>query len=144
MNIPGSLACVCLACLPLCASAAELALRIEGVQAMTGTLRIAVYDREQDWLTSRTATARVVDLAGRERVAGAVELVLEGLPDASVAVALFHDRDGDGELDRGLFGLPAEPVAFSGSHRWKIPPPYAEAAIVLRQTEPITLALRLR
>jgi uncharacterized protein (DUF2141 family) len=131
---------------PVHLPAAELVVRIHGIEENTGALRIAVYDQARAWLTSDVAAARVIDL--HDLTAGAdgttYEVVLRAMPAGRLAIAVFHDRDGDGRLGRGLFGVPAEPVAFSGRHRWKIPPGFEEAAFSLQEQQPTTVAMRLR
>lgn len=40
-------------------------------------------------------------------------LVLKGVTPGHYAAQLFHDENGNNKLDRGLFGIPKEGVAFS-------------------------------
>lgn len=45
------------------------------------------------------------------------------------AVACFHDRNGSGTLDFGLFGIPSEPTVASNHARGFLgPPSFADAA----------------
>jgi len=41
-----------------------------------------------------------------------------GLPNnGSYTIAMFHDVNGNGELDKGVFGQPTEPYGFSNNAR---------------------------
>lgn len=132
-------------CLPGFAAAAELALRIEGLESMDGSVRVALYGQEENWLSSHTLDARVVPLNGRASSNGAprLELTFVDLPAGPLAVAAFHDRDADGDLDSGFMGLPAEPMGFSAPHHWKIPPDFAEAAVMLNEVKPAFVVVHL-
>lgn len=45
--------------------------------------------------------------------AGVTEVVVPGVPAGRYAVQATHDENGNGKVDRGLFGIPKEGVAFS-------------------------------
>lgn len=42
-------------------------------------------------------------------------LTFKNLPVGTYALRLFHDVDGNGELNTNLFGIPTEPYAFSNN-----------------------------
>lgn len=44
---------------------------------------------------------------------GVLDIRLENVPAGKYALSVFHDRDGDNELDTGLFGAPTEPLGLS-------------------------------
>jgi uncharacterized protein (DUF2141 family) len=44
---------------------------------------------------------------------GMVSVVVRGVPPGRYAVQAFHDANGNGEVDRGLFGIPKEGLGFS-------------------------------
>jgi uncharacterized protein (DUF2141 family) len=54
-------------------------------------------------------------------------LHLAGLPSGDYAIALFHDENGNGKLDRRL-GIPSEGVGFSRNPRLMFGPPRFDAA----------------
>lgn len=51
---------------------------------------------------------------------GRASLVFRGLPYGAYAVVLFHDVNGNGDLDHNFFRLPAEPLGFSGKYRFTL------------------------
>ncbi len=49
------------------------------------------------------------------------------------AIAVFHDANGNGRLDRSLIGLPGEPYGFSNDVGRHGPPDFGAARIVVRE-----------
>lgn len=69
-------------------------------------------------------------------------IVLEAPGPGYYAVRVFHDADGDGELDRGLFGEPREGFGFSRDPRLSFgPPDFADVAF--RVSGPTRVAVRM-
>ena len=87
-----------------------------------GTVYLALYDDAEDWMRSpaRRAMAPVSD-------ASQLEFVFEDIEAGTYAVALYHDLDGNGELDTGTFGIPTEPIGFSNDARGQFGPPGFDA-----------------
>lgn len=48
---------------------------------------------------------------------GKVTLVFPNVKPGNYAVIVFHDENGNNDLDHNLFRLPAEPLGFSGGFR---------------------------
>lgn len=44
---------------------------------------------------------------------GKAQFSFDGIADGDYAVVVFHDANGNGEIDHGLFGLPVEALGFS-------------------------------
>ena len=64
--------------------------------------------------------------------AGVTMLTMRGIPPGRYAVQLFHDENGNGKVDRGLFGIPKEGVGFSNDAPIRLgPPKFADAAIAI-------------
>jgi uncharacterized protein (DUF2141 family) len=60
--------------------------------------------------------------------AGTVIIRIEGVPDGLYAAQLFHDENGNGKTDQGLFGIPKEGVGFSNDAPIRLSPPrFADA-----------------
>nr|NJM03369.1 DUF2141 domain-containing protein [Desulfobacula sp.] len=57
------------------------------------------------------------------------------LPCGEYAVKVFHDENGNGELDKRVFGIPAEAYGFSNDARGTMgPPEYEKTAFQLDST----------
>jgi uncharacterized protein (DUF2141 family) len=77
--------------------------------ADTGRVMIALFDSEAAYNGGAPMRQAMVEASG-PRVA-----VFDDLPSGRYAARLFHDVDGDGQMDTNPFGLPVEPYAFSNN-----------------------------
>ena len=48
---------------------------------------------------------------------------INDVPAGTYAIAVFHDENGNNELDTNMFGVPKEPVAFSKAKMKLFGPP---------------------
>jgi uncharacterized protein (DUF2141 family) len=63
---------------------------------------------------------------------------------AEYAVAVFHDENGNNQLDRGLFGIPTEGTGASNdASGFMGPPPYHGARFVIPPVAEHTLTIRV-
>ncbi len=75
---------------------------------------------------------------------GTTIVIVPGVPPGRYASQVFHDRNGNGKIDRGLFGIPKEPVGFSNDAPTHMAPPKWDAAVFAHGAEPQRIALTLR
>jgi uncharacterized protein (DUF2141 family) len=88
------------------ADAATLTIRATGIASSDGMLYAGICDKSFEEATCPY----------RDRVkakAGSVEFRVENVKPGNYAIAVFHDLNGNGKLDRNLIGLPSEPYGFS-------------------------------
>ena len=104
-----ALPALALAALPLAARSAELDLKVENVKP-GGDLMIAVYGSAADY---RKAAVKEIKVSAGDNPAS-VHIALDA---GDYAIALYHDRNGNGKLDSNLLGVPTEPYGFSGDAR---------------------------
>lgn len=99
---------------------AILRLEIKNIEKAKGYIWVGIYDSEKSFLDKEQATA--VEGKPIERV-GDLQIDIKDLPYGTYAVAIFHDINGNGELDQGMFGVPKEPYAFSQplKSKWRAP-----------------------
>ena len=88
----------------------------------TGKIHVAVYRDGDDFPNEKLM---VKNLLG-EGVDGKCELQFEEIPFGAYAVAIYQDVNGNGKLDKGMFGIPDEPFAFSNNFRPKFGGPSFE------------------
>ena len=64
---------------------------------------------------------------------GTVSCVFEHVPEGRVAIAVMHDANQNGALDRSLLGFPTEGFAFSRDARPGTfsPPSFEDAAVAV-------------
>ncbi len=95
---------------------------IAGVEARTGYIRAALYsDGGWEQRPVHTVTVAVGE--------GAPVLELQAPGEGRYAIRLFHDVDGDGELDSNLMGFPTEPYGTSNDAPPRFGPPAFDDAV---------------
>lgn len=114
----------------------DLSVTVENVQSAEGTVRIGLFTNEEEFLTT---TLRNGDLD----VQGSTSTyVFKGLPKGTYAISLFHDENGNGELDSNFMGIPKEPYAFSNNAKGMFgPPSFEECKFQLEYSMAITIKL---
>ncbi len=124
---------------PLGAAAGELAITVHGLDPVSGSVHYAVYNRPEAFPKRDQRFAK-----GQVLVRGdSVIIMVPNLPPGHYAVAVFHDENGNGEFDQGLFGIPLERYGFSNDARGFLGPPDFEAARIElgKTTRRITITL---
>ena len=100
------------------------------LETTEGEVRFALFDTPDSHLGKATqAVAVKVDEApiGKDHTRIA-SWVIEELPHGDYSLAIYHDENGNGRLDRKIFGLPAEPYGFSNDVRIRFGPPSWKAS----------------
>jgi len=118
---------ICTALLALTAAAplahaADLTVRIDNVRGSQGQLMVAVYD------SAATFLRRPLRELGTAANAGTTTLVVKDLAPGEYAVAIYHDANGNGKMDRNMMGIPLEPFAFGNDAQGTMGPPSFDAA----------------
>lgn len=112
------------------ANAATLALEVgSGIRAGE-TVLVSVYDSEANWMQKPAQSVRAQAPADLGKP-GVHTLTIDALPPGRYAAMAFVDRNGNGKLDRGMFGRPTEPYGFSNGGGSFGPPNFADAAFEL-------------
>ena len=97
---------VCASALCIAASlpavAANITLKINEVYDKGGEIRIAVFDSEESF---RKKPVRAIKLPA---VQGEMLIPINDLPAGKYGIMLFHDTNGNEELDTNLMGIPKE------------------------------------
>ena len=109
------------------AGSATLIVEVEGLKDDRGRLHASLYASEEGFPTKPEKALRHVDAP---IVAGKARVVFEGLRPGGYAVAAYHDENGDGKLDTGFLGIPAEGLAASNDAKGFMGPPSFEKARV--------------
>ena len=109
----------------------NLKLIVRGFEHNQGKLKAALYNQGDHWLETA--------YKGRDTViynTGEVILLFTEVPAGEYAISLFHDENGNGELDTGTFGIPTEDYAFSNNAKGTFgPASYEDAAFSISDTE---------
>lgn len=107
-------------------SAADLSVVVKGVRNGDGRVLVAVCTAA----TFLTPDCALHASASASR--GTVTVVVPDVPPGRYAVQSFHDENGNKSVDRGLFGIPLEGIAFSNDAPIRFgPPDYKVAEITV-------------
>ncbi len=120
------------------ASAAQhtLRMKIKGVETTEGKVSAALYTDQNSFLKFD----KVFKAVSAKAEKGVTTLVVEDIPDGNYAIAVFHDKNGNGKLDTNMFGIPKEPVAFSNAKMKTFgPPKFSECAFAITKDTEITI-----
>lgn len=114
----------------------ELTLHIDGIKKEVGSIRVAIFNHKDTWL-KKPVLARVLTTRS------SLEFI-QKLPAGEYAIAVFHDKNGNGEMDRNFIGLPKEPYGFSNNARGTFGPPKWEKAKVSISEQNFALNIKIK
>ena len=110
---------------------------IPNVEHNKGYIDIKIYDSKDSFLKEDEAVEAVRKKANK----GKVVVPLTKIHEGEIAIVIYHDEDGNGELKTGLFWRPKEGFAFSNNYNPKGPPKFKKAAIMLEHGVPVEIEL---
>jgi uncharacterized protein (DUF2141 family) len=85
------------------ATAANLTVTIADVATAEGEIMLVIYDSENNFRKTETIATR------KPAIKGNMVFSFPDLTAGDYALMVFHDRNGNGELDTNLMGMPKEP-----------------------------------
>ena len=117
----------------------DLKLVITGVDDVKGSMYIAVFDNKESFPDfGKQLVEKVLPVDSKT-----LSCTFKDLPNSDYAVAIFHDKNNNGKLDKNAFGIPLEPYGFSQNARARFSaPPFNDAKIVLDGNQSIEITIR--
>jgi len=119
-------------------TAAPIEVAVTNVQQAKGRIHVDICSEKlfmgSDCLYSAEAPA----------VVGTTIVTVPNVPPGRYAAQVFHDVNSSGKLERGLFGIPKEPIGVSRDAPIHFAPPQWEDAWFDHGTEPQRITLKLR
>ena len=106
--------------------AVTLTVTVLGLQSEEGEVALALFGTAEDFKNRTRAVA--TDRIPPEK--DGVVWRIEGLRPGRYALAVYHDLNGNGKLDRTTLGPPDEPYGFSNNARGTFGPPKFDAAAI--------------
>ena len=111
---------------------------IRKIQEPSGSVKIALYKNPKDF-PDRDKAFKVVE---KKAQVPNVHHTFENLPQGDYAIAVFHDKNDDGELNFKLFFIPNEPYGFSNNFVPRYSKPtFNDARFTVRGTTQMTISL---
>ncbi len=115
-----------------------ISVHVNNVDSSKGHIKVALYDSDENFLSFD----QVLKSGSAPAQKGTVALQLINLPVGEYALAVFHDENGNGELDTNWLGIPKEKVAFSRAKMKTFgPPKYKECAFMVTSDYKISIDL---
>ena len=118
--------------------AAEVAVTVENPPG-TGTVVALLYNSADAFGDLREPLQRKPISAGEKE-----PIRFEGLAAGTYAVVVFHDENGNGELDPNFMGIPREPLGFSQRYWAKGAPQFSGAAFPVGEGESVSVDVELK
>ena len=113
--------------------------RIVGAHGTAGRIGCALYQGPGGFPLDTTRAAR------RIFAPVGAPCVFEGLSPGAFAVAVFHDDDSSGKLEKNLLGAPKKGYGVSNNHTHALSAPsFEESRVDLKAGEAKTIAIELR
>ena len=119
-------------------SAADVNIVIQGVEHDRGFIDVRIYLDVDTWLQENQAAEHIIVQATN----GKTIIPLSTFHGGTLAAVVYHDENGDGKMNTGLFWRPKEGFAFSNQYTPKGPPRFSEAAVDIPDGEDLMMRLK--
>ncbi|WKN30890.1 DUF2141 domain-containing protein [Porifericola rhodea] len=104
---------------------ARIIVNVSGIQSNEGLVQVALYASNDTFLEEPFMAQRY-----QLKESGEVEVVFDKVPHGEYAIAVYHDKNSNNELDTNFMGIPTEPYGFSNNYNPKLSAPKYKNAIV--------------
>jgi uncharacterized protein (DUF2141 family) len=118
-----------------------IVLRVAGAANDSGSMKVAIYGSEETF-NDPTRSLATKTLALEDGVAEWA-IPVAALP-REIAIAAYHDENGDEKLTLNRFGIPSERYGFSRNARGLTGPPSFRQAVIARPQGGTTLDVFIR
>ena len=96
---------------------ARLQVDIHSIDSRDGSVFVALFKPGKEFPEGRPMEGKKIDAS-----ASSLHVTFSVEP-GNYAIALFHDMNSNGKMDKNMFGIPKEPYGFSNNFRPKISVP---------------------
>src|SRR6266436_3863096 len=102
---------------------ATVIVKVTGLRSETGQVKIAVFNSSEKWLGEQPVYSSTINVDSQT-----VTWRINDVPYGDYGVAVFHDENSNGKMDKNVLGIPLEPYGFSNNVRITFGPPKWEEA----------------
>lgn len=118
----------------------KLVIEVSGVKEVRGDVQIGIYNKAAGFSEKNTVyMGKIVSVSGTT-----VTVEIPDLPHGTYAISAFHDENRNGQLDKGMFGVPTEVYGFSNNARGTFGPPSFDDAKFQFNSSVSKVSLRLK
>lgn len=115
-------------------------LKIEGIDRVEGEIRIALFNSEEEYNRKESPLYAVVLSVDDKTITWSQDSLYFG----EYAIAVYHDKNENGELDSNLLGIPKEAYGFSNNARGRFGPASWKDAHFSINSEISTMAIEIK
>ena len=116
----------------------KLVVRVLGLKSSRGFVRFGLFNSKETFPKEK----HIIRDGAYPIKDGQCSFEIEGLKPGEYAVAVGHDKNGNGKIDR-FFGVPVEPVGVSGYFKrlWSVPKFKKAKFVVDKETTTIKISV---
>lgn len=114
----------------------DLTVNITEVKGAEGEIQIALFTKETGFPDDFAKADKTVKIKLDKPMHA-----FKGLPAGKYVVVVFHDKNGNGKLDKSLIGFPLEPIGLSNGMQKKGKPDFEKAKVDVTKATTIDLKL---
>ena len=100
------------------AGQATVIVKVTGLRSEKGQVRIAVFNSSEKWLGEQPVYSSTINVDSQS-----VTWKIYDVPYGDYGIAVFHDENKNGKMDKNFVGIPLEPYGFSNNVRVTLGPP---------------------
>ena len=120
-------------------AAADLTVKLHGIRAQTGLVKIAVVGSQDGW----DGKAAPVQADGTPAHGEDATFSFKDLKPGEYAVMITHDENGNGKMDTNVMGMPLEGYGFSNNPQVMRKPTWDEARFTVTDSD-VAIDVELR
>ena len=97
----------------------DLVVNIGNIKKEKGIIWVGLYDKKENLFVKEKSILRSIKVDQL----GQAQITIGNVAFGTYAMAIFHDENNNGELDKNMFGIPKEPYAFANwpKSKWRAP-----------------------
>lgn len=116
----------------------QLIIKVENIEVLKGDIRIGIFNSNEKFLKQGRSFSEY-----KVAVTDTTEtIIIDDLPKGEYAFILYHDKNGDGKMNRNFLGIPKEAFGFSNNVRPKLSKPtFEECKFSLKEDLKLTVKL---
>ena len=95
-----------------------IVVKVTGLRSEKGQVKIAVFNSPEKWLGEQPIYSSTINVDGQT-----VVWKITDVPYGDYGIAVLHDENKNGKMDKNILGIPLEPYGFSNNVRVTFGPP---------------------
>jgi uncharacterized protein (DUF2141 family) len=126
---------------PAFSNEANIKLNISGIKNLKGNLKIAIYDKPENFLQeTHLFQAKILKIDKPQ-----ITTYFDNIPSGNYAISIYQDINKNNKLDTNIFGIPEEPYGFSNNAKGSFgPPSFKESQFSIPADKNVTMNIELK